>query len=89
MERDTERQRRDDRERQEKRPATEEEGESGRGRQREEGEGDQPRRVVAQVSDLVRVPLIAEDQGREEGQRGEHRGGAQAAGGQQDRAGRG
>src|SRR4051794_13612604 len=43
--------------------------------------------MVAQVDDLVGVPLVAEDEEREEDEGDEHRGRAQAAGGGQDRSG--
>jgi hypothetical protein len=42
--------------------------------------------VVAQVDDLVGVPLIAEDQDWKEDEGNQHRGRAQAPGRQQDRA---
>jgi hypothetical protein len=43
--------------------------------------------VVAQIDYLLRVPLVAEDQGREEGQGRQHRERTRAALRQQDRAG--
>ena len=42
-------------------------------------------RVFAQVDDLPRVPLVAEDQRREEGQRDQHRRRSSSARRQQDR----
>ena len=65
VERDSEGERRDDRQRQEDRPAVKGEGEGGRYREGEEGEGGEAGGVVAEVDDLVGVPLVAEDQRRE------------------------
>jgi len=78
MQRNSKRQRCDDRQRQEQRPASKEEGEGRRGHEREKAERGESRGMVAEVRDLVRVPLVAEDQGRKEDKRGEHCDSAQA-----------
>jgi hypothetical protein len=86
---DPERQCRDDRQRQQQRPAAEDVGEQA---DRDRGPGEQGGGagvVVAQVDDLLGVPLVAEDQDREEADRDQHRQRALAAGRQQDRGGAG
>ena len=90
VQRDAEGKRGDDRERQQDRPAAEGVGEDAdRGDGERSQQGDDAGRVVAQVDDLVGVPLVAEDQDREEDERQEHRRRAGAAGGEQDRGGAG
>jgi hypothetical protein len=85
MQRDPKRQREHDRERQEKRPAVEERGEHCGACQGGNAKPNQTVGLVAQIDDLGRVPLVAENQGREEGEGKEHRRRARTARGQQNR----
>jgi hypothetical protein len=87
LERDAEGKGGDDRQGEQDRPAAEGAGEGSGGRHGYSGEDDQLAGAVAQVGDLVRVPLVAEDEDGEEDEGREHRGGAQASGGSQDRPG--
>jgi hypothetical protein len=59
-------QRCDDREGKQERPAAKDAGERYRGADGQSGQPDEPSGAVAQVDDRSRVPLVAEDQGREE-----------------------
>ena len=58
-----------------------------RGRESQKGQGGEAVAVVAQVDDLVGVPLVAEDQRREEEEGRQHDGGAGLSCRQQDRHG--
>ena len=92
FERDAEGERADDRERHQDRPADEHPGQGDHQHDPDDHRDGRFRLVVAQFDDLVVVPLVAEDQDREEDQRGQHRGAPHPPGGQQDRgagAGRG
>jgi hypothetical protein len=73
MEGNSERQGRDDRQRQQDRPPSEDISQGNADGDRQSSQKDEAGGTVAQVDDLVGVPLVAEDQDREEDQGREHR----------------
>ena len=75
----------DDRQRQQDRPAAEGPGQQPDGDRGADQQHHEPGLVVTQGDDLRRVPLVAEDQQREEADRCEHRQRARTARRQQDR----
>ena len=79
----------DDRQRKQARPAAEEDGQGSDRHGPQQGQRQQPRRAVAEIGDRRRVPLVAGDQDREEGQGRQHRDRARPRRDEQDRGRRG
>jgi len=89
VEGDAEGQREDDGQGKRERPAAERVGEGSDDYCADCEEDNDSSGVVAEVDDLVGVPLVAEDQDREEGDRQQHRCRARAAWREEDRGGAG